>query len=218
MRFLEDFLRYGSTYNLGTILFLESRSQLLTKEKDLRMILDDNVRNYLLLNKLTVDDFNYYKSQFPEKIFDGIQNREKTTLTFQTVDPKGLVRTGISKLKQINTIDLKELEKKSKKIRTSLLKEKRKERENELRSKMENSQFSNEPKPIDDKLLESLVNDSDTELQIPTQSKETLEQINAEIKEKIRKEEKVTKRKAAENIYNNYEKHIEFCDDLFKFD
>lgn len=94
MRFLEDFLRYGSTYNLGTILFLESRSQLLTKEKDLRMILDDNVRNYLLLNKLTVDDFNYYKSQFPEKIFDGIQNREKTTLTFQTVDPKGLVRTG----------------------------------------------------------------------------------------------------------------------------
>lgn len=217
MRFLEDFLRYGSTYNLGTILFLESRSQLLTKEKDLRMILDDNVRNYLLLNKLTVDDFNYYKSQFPEKIFDGIQNREKTTLTFQTVDPKGLVRTGISKLKQINTIDLKELEKKSKKIRTSLLKEKRKERENELRSKMKNSQFSNEPKPIDDKLLESLVNDSDTELQIPTQSKETLEQINAEIKEKIRKEEKVTKRKAAENIYNNYEKHIEFCDDLFKF-
>ena len=74
-----------------------------------------------------------------------------------------------------------------------LLKEKRKERENELRSKMENSQFSNEPKPIDDKLLESLVNDSDTELQIPTQSKETLEQINAEIKEKIRTEEKVTK-------------------------
>lgn len=218
IRFLEDFLRYGSTYNLGTILFLESRSQLLTKEKDLRMILDDNVRNYLLLNKLTVDDFNYYKSQFPEKIFDGLQNREKTTLTFQTVDPKGLVRTGISKLKQINTIDLKELEKKSKKIRTSLLKEKRKERENELRSKMENSQFSNEPKPIDDKLLESLVNDSNTELQIPTQNKETLEQINAEIKEKIREEEKVTKRKAAENIYNNYEKHIEFCDDLFKFD
>ena len=83
---------------------------------------------------------------------------------------------------------------------------------------MENSQFSNEPKPIDDKLLESLVNDSNTELQIPTQNKETLEQINAEIKEKIRKEEKVTKRKAAENIYNNYEKHIEFCDDLFKFD
>ena len=105
-----------------------------------------------------------------------------------------MIRMGIAKLKQVNTINMEELEKKSKKIRTSLLKEKRKERENEIRSRMENSQFSNEPKPIDTKLLETL------------------------IQEKIREEEKTVKRKAAENIYNNYEKHIEFCNDLFKFD
>ena len=42
--------------------------------------------------------------------------------------------------------------------------------------------------------------------------------MDEKIQEEIRKEEKVVKRKAAENIYNNYENHIEFCDDLFKFD
>ena len=217
LRFLEDFLRYGSTYNLSTILFLESRSQLKHKDVALSDLIDENVRNYILLNKLTVEDYHYYSELFPEKIFENIKNKEKTSLTFQTVDQKGGIRCGIAKMKQVNTIDFEELEKKSKKIRTSLLKEKRKIRESEIRSKMENSQFSNEPKPIDNKLLESLVNEKDIELSQEKTAEEN-KKIEEQIQEKIREEEKTTKRKAAENIYNNYEKHIEFCDDLFKFD
>ena len=147
-------------------------------------------------------------------------NKELTSLTFQTVDQNGSIRNGVAKLKQINTIDFKELEKKSKKIRASLLKEKRKERENEIRSKMANSQFSNEPKPIDSKLLESLINELDPETERISQEKmeENKQKMDEKIQEEIREEEKAVKRKAAENIYNNYESHIEFCDDLFKFD
>ena len=220
VNFLEDFLRYGSTYNLSTILFLESRSQLLNKDKNLTDLIDDNIRNYILLNKLTVDDYKYYKELFNDKSFENIKNRERTSLTFQTVDQKGMIRMGIAKLKQVNTINMEELEKKSKKIRTSLLKEKRKERENEIRSRMENSQFSNEPKPIDTKLLETLIQENEPQSQTLTQEKieENNKKVQEQIQEKIREEEKTVKRKAAENIYNNYEKHIEFCNDLFKFD
>lgn len=220
LRFLEDFLRYGSTYNLNTILFLESRSQLLNKDKNLSDLLDNYIRNYILLNKLTLEDYQYYKELFPEQYFKTIMNRELTSLTFQTVDQNGSIRNGVAKLKQINTIDFKELEKKSKKIRASLLKEKRKERENEIRSKMANSQFSNEPKPIDSKLLESLINELDPETERISQEKmeENKQKMDEKIQEEIREEEKAVKRKAAENIYNNYESHIEFCDDLFKFD
>lgn len=219
MRFLEDFLRYGSTYHLGTILFLESRSQLKNNDKDLRDILDNNVRTYLLANKLTVDDYSYYNNLFTDKNFENLRLKEKNTFLCQTLDQKGSLRASFLKIKQINTINLEELEKKSKKIRTSLLKEKRKERENEIRSKMENSQFSSEPKPIDNKLLESLIKeDNPTIPLVVKKTQEEIEMENKQIRENIIEEEKINKRKAAENIYNNYEKHIEFCDDLFKFD
>ena len=87
---------------------------------------------------------------------------------------------------------------------------------------MENSQFSNEPKPIDNTLLESLINeldpDSNSQQINLLQTEENNKKIEEEIQKTIREEEKISKRKAAENIYNNYEKHIQFCDDLFKFD
>ena len=215
MKFLEDLLMYGSTYHLGLILFLESRNQLYNMNKDMRYMLDNHVRNLILLNKITIDDFHYYGEMFPEKIFENIFSREKTSIIYQTVDNKGSIRNGISKIKTINTIDLNEIEKKSKKIRTSLLKEKRKMRENEIRSKLDNSQYSNEPKPIDEKLLESLVKETDYHIENPQVN---VEEIDEKIKEKIKKEETETKRKLAENIFNGYNKNIEFCDDLFKLD
>lgn len=220
MRFLDDFLKHGNTYHLSSILFLDSRSQLLHNNIYCCDLLDDYVRNYILLNKLTVDDYRYYKELFPEKIFENIKNKEKTSLTFQTVDQKGMIRTGIAKIKQLNNIDMEELEKKSKKVRTALLKEKRKERENEIRSNMENSQFSNEPKPIDEALLKTLINELDPENESYSQTEidENNKIIEEKIQEKIREEEKSTKRQAAENIYNHYDNNIQFCDDLFKFD
>lgn len=215
MKFLEDLLMYGSTYNLGVILFLESRTQLMSLDKDYRSIFDNNIRNILLLNKISNDDYDFYKRMFSDKLFENIFNREKTSIVYQTVDIKGSIRNGISKLKPMNNSDLKEIERISKKIRTGLLKEKRKMRENEIRARMNDAQYTNEPKPIDEKLLESLVNETEY---MSNEKKKNVEEIEEKIKEKIKEEEKTTKRKLAENIFNNYNKNIEFCDDLFKFD
>ena len=122
---------------------------------------------------------------------------------------KGQTRTGIAKMKQVNTINLDEIVKKSKKIRATLLKEKRKNRENELRE----SQYSHEPTPIDDELLKAIADETEY---VPEQKME-IKKMEEEIREKIVEEEKVAKRKLAENIFNDYNRHVEFCDDLFKF-
>ena len=209
MAFLDDLLKYGATYNLGTTLFLESRNQLLIENKDYRNVVEDHVRNIILLNKISMEDYHYYKELFNDKIFDNFFSREITTLVFQSVDMKGQTRTGIAKMKQVNTINLDEIVKKSKKIRATLLKEKRKNRENELRE----SQYSHEPTPIDDELLKAIADETEY---VPEQKME-IKKMEEEIREKIVEEEKVAKRKLAENIFNDYNRHVEFCDDLFKF-
>lgn len=209
MAFLDDLLKYGATYNLGTTLFLESRNQLLIENKDYRNVVEDHVRNIILLNKISMEDYHYYKELFSDKIFDNFFSREITTLVFQSVDMKGQTRTGIAKMKQVNTINLDEIVKKAKKIRATLLKEKRKNRENELRE----SQYSHEPTPIDDELLKAIADETEY---VPEQNME-IKKMKEEIREKIVEEEKVAKRKLAENIFNDYNRHVEFCDDLFKF-
>ena len=156
-----------------------------------------------------MEDYHYYKELFNDKIFDNFFSREITTLVFQSVDMKGQTRTGIAKMKQVNTINLDEIVKKSKKIRATLLKEKRKNRENELRE----SQYSHEPTPIDDELLKAIADGTEY---VPEQKME-IKKMEEEIREKIVEEEKVAKRKLAENIFNDYNRHVEFCDDLFKF-
>ena len=207
--FIDDLLRFGSVYNLGTILFLESRSQLVNKKNDYRNIVEDYVRNTIILNKISMDDFYYYKECFDERIFKNIFNRECTSLIYQTVDKNNMLRNGIAKMKSVNTLDLNEIVKQSKKIRSTLLKEKRKNREMEMKA------ISHEPKPIDEELLQSIINE--TNYKPKPQPKQYTEEKEEEIREQIREEEKTKKRKLAENIFNNYNSHIEFCDDLFKF-
>lgn len=211
INFIDDFLRFGSIYNLGTILFLESRSQL-NQKKDYRNIVEDYVRNTIILNKISMDDYHYYKDCFDERIFKNIFNRECTSLIYQTVDKNGMLRNGIAKMKTVNTLDFDEVVKRSKKIRSTLLKEKRKNREMEMKATMP-SNFSHEPKPIDEELLQSIINETNYTPKI--QQKENTERMEEEIREKIFEEEKNKKRKLAENLFNNYNSHIEFCNDLF---
>ena len=68
------------------------------------------------------------------------------------------------------------------------------------------------------KILNLIKEDNPTIPLVVKKTQEEIEMENKQIRENIIEEEKINKRKAAENIYNNYEKHIEFCDDLFKFD
>jgi hypothetical protein len=136
LKFLEDLLIFSDSYNLGVTLFMQSRSQLVTKNRDYTSMVDNNVRNTMLLNNITIEDYNYYKDKFFEKTNPSeFFNRDFNTMLYETIDSMGIRRTGITRFKKLLIGDWDELEAKSKKIRASLLKEKRKERELELREK-----------------------------------------------------------------------------------
>lgn len=192
LKFLEDLLTFSDNYNLGITLFMQSRNQLITKNKDFTSLINNNIRNTLLLNNITPEDYVYYKDKFFEKTSPNeFFNREFNTMLYETIDAMGVRRTGVTKFKKMLIGDWDELEAKSKKIRASLLKDKRKEREIELREKYQKSietqkiveetkiqevehshsietstsqiqtkhtqvELTKEPKPLDSKLLESL--------------------------------------------------------------
>lgn len=177
LKFLEDLLIYSDNYNLGVTLFLQSRNQLVTPNRDYTSMINNNIRTTMLLNNITIEDYNYYKDKFFEKTSPSdFFNREFNTMLYETIDAVGVRRTGITRFKKLLIGDWSELENKSKKIRTSLLKEKRKLRELELKDKYkkslniktDNSQnkpktediktpkLTHEPKPINSDVLKSL--------------------------------------------------------------
>ena len=186
LKFLEDLLVFSDNYNLGITLFMQSRNQFVTKNKDFTSLISNNIRNTMLLNNITIEDYNYYKDKFFEKTNPSeFFNREFNSMLYETIDAMGVRRVGINKFKKLLIGDWDELEAKSKKVRASLLKEKRKQRELELKDKYlksieTNSKIDNEniktkeenkstvieqknepiltkePKPIDSTLIESL--------------------------------------------------------------
>lgn len=186
LKFLEDLLVFSDNYNLGITLFMQSRNQFITKNKDFTSLISNNIRNTMLLNNITIEDYNYYKDKFFEKTNPSeFFNREFNSMLYETIDAMGVRRVGINKFKKLLIGDWDELEAKSKKVRASLLKEKRKQRELELKdkylksietnSKVDNENTKNkkenkptiveqknepiltkEPKPVDLTLIESL--------------------------------------------------------------
>lgn len=184
LKFLEDLLTFSDNYNLGITLFMQSRNQFITKNKDFTPLISNNIRNTMLLNNITIEDYNYYKDKFYEKTNPSeFFNREFNSMLYETIDAMGVRRVGVTKFKKLLIGDWDELETKSKKIRASLLKEKRKQRELELKDKYLKSiettkvetkiekkevvkndtlkpqiepTLTKEPKPVDSTLIESL--------------------------------------------------------------
>lgn len=184
LKFLEDLLTFSDNYNLGITLFMQSRNQFITKNKDFTPLISNNIRNTMLLNNITIEDYNYYKDKFYEKTNPSeFFNREFNSMLYETIDAMGVRRVGVTKFKKLLIGDWDELEAKSKKIRASLLKEKRKQREIELKDKYLKSiettkvetkiekkevvkndtlkpqiepTLTKEPKPVDSTLIESL--------------------------------------------------------------
>lgn len=184
LKFLEDLLTFSDNFNLGITLFMQSRNQFIAKTKDFTSLISNNVRNTLLLNNITMEDYFYYKEKFSEKNINDFFNREFNSMLYESIDSMGIRRVGVAKFKKLLIGDWNELEAKSKRIRATLLKEKRKEREAELKEKyqksleiqkIKNNEEMNssleiktiikeeqktiptkEPKPLDKKLIQDL--------------------------------------------------------------
>ena len=55
---------------------MQSRNQFVTKNKDFTSLVNNNIRNTLLLNNITPEDYVYYKDKFFEKTNNYIDNGE----------------------------------------------------------------------------------------------------------------------------------------------
>ena len=133
--FLKDIVNNSDNYNIAVTLFLQSRNQLIVNDKDYSKMIDNDFRNVLLLNSLTNNDIEYYKSRFNDYNFYG---RKFTSILYEIVDNSNVRRTGIVQYNPIETEFWNEIETSSKRNRTKLLNQKRKHREEELKKQLEN--------------------------------------------------------------------------------
>lgn len=58
--FLNNLLEYGDNYNVSTTLFFQSRSQFVNENKDYSTLINNNVRNTILMQGITYEDALYY--------------------------------------------------------------------------------------------------------------------------------------------------------------
>lgn len=153
--FLENLFTFSDNYNLGITLFLQSRAQLTKNNKDYSYMIDNNIRNLLILNSLDKQDVDYYKERLYEyKASNLFYNRELTEICYETIDLTNKRKCGIADYKNIFEIDWEALNNKAKTFRNKLLKDKRKELEKEMllsiKSKYEYSGEENEDEYIED--------------------------------------------------------------------
>lgn len=269
--FLEYLLSFSDEYNLGLTLFFQSRNQFNTGKKDYTSLIDNNVRNTILLNSLTKEDVEYYSNRiYEEKGINNFVNRQSTSMMYEIIDSQYMRKAGTVDYR--DSINWKDIIEDAKKVRAKLLKKKRKEVEKKLLTSIkikynepiesENQELDSteeekeikkieeeiitkipveqldlgndigEPVPvdvssIDEELNEPFLskpinesiqtNDVKKEVQSADEVKKLKELRDKKLKEIIRLNEKVTKRKVATAIFNKMTDGIDYCDDDFTF-
>ena len=214
--FLKYLLLYGDTFNLGITLFFNSRNQFGEYES----LINNTVRNLFLLNSLTKEDAEYYQYKFQDTETNLHSNRGATSLLYEIVDAQFTKRTGQVNYKRMTPEEVEVLEKKSKKLRTKLLKDKRTQQElslrDDLKSVMGEKSVKGEPIPIEESILEEdKIMDFTSETEEERLKSEELK--HEEIRNQIIEEEKAQKRELATKSFNNMNKKIDYCDDNFDF-
>lgn len=154
--FIEHLLSFSDNFNLGIMLFMQSRNQLTKNGKDYSSIIDNNIRTTLLLNSLTTEDIQFYSERFYEhKQISNFYNRKLNTLMYETVGGSNKRACGLAEFKILTDMEKIEVESRAKKERVKLLKKKRTEREKQLLNKMKSTHINSE-EDID--ILEDEVN------------------------------------------------------------
>lgn len=215
--FIKYLLQYSDNYNLGITLFMNSRNQF----ENYQELIDNNIRNIFLLNSLTLQDINYYNNKFVEQEFNLTSNRSSLNIIYEVVDSQYNKRFGSANYKRFSIEEMEDIEKKSKKHRMKLLKEKRTKQELALRDNLKETigtkSVKGEPIPIDENiLLEDKIMDFTSETEEEIAKKE--QQEHDEIRTQIIEEEKEQKRDLAEKAFNKMNSKIDYCNDDFDFE
>jgi len=124
--FIETVLTTGEDYNIGVTLFMQSRNQLKTRNKNYSSLIDNNIRSIILMNGLNILDVEHYQKQFYEHNINLFLNRKHGQIIYETVDGTNTRRNGFADLAPIEDSYREELEEKAVGIRKKLTKRKRK--------------------------------------------------------------------------------------------
>lgn len=168
--FIELLLTSGDDYGVGTVLFMQGRSQLMTYDTDYSSLVDVNVRNTILMNGITFEDSKFYAERFFDRTLKDIVDRKEGQVLYEIIDSDFSRKAGQCGLVFITEATRKSIEEKAKKIRKQLNKYTRKvERDISLREEEEllklnrikheklNKVEGNEPAPELSKIAKDII-------------------------------------------------------------
>lgn len=206
---IEHLAYYGSDYNLGITLFLQSRNQMIIDNVDYSPIIDNNFRNIFLLNSLNPVDIDFYSKKMNDQknTLDFI-GRKFNSILYEIIDNSNFKRTGVVSYNPIEKEIWDEILKMSKNNRSKLLSKKRKVREEEIITIINKENMANSN-------VSDLISNEDSENIDITENKNN--SIAEKAKDIVKEEEKTVKRKLSQKIFNDINKNITYCSDDFVY-
>lgn len=120
--FIDTLLNYGDDYNVSTTLFMQSRNQFQMYDEDYTQLIDNNVRNYILMNGINFEDAVYFAPFFGVDANKFLQ-RKTGTLSVAYVDHQGSTKfVPECDVLKISDAEMKKIEERAKKERKKLVK------------------------------------------------------------------------------------------------
>lgn len=120
--YIDNFLIFGNSFNLGTILFFQSRSQFKINNKDYANMIDNNVMNTILLMPIDIKDIEHFSKQFYEQVETAFYNRNHLEIIYEIMDLNLKRKSGGCTFFSCEDKFKEEVEEKSKANRRKLLK------------------------------------------------------------------------------------------------
>lgn len=125
--YIGNLLEFGSDYNISTTLFFQSRSQFKTQRKDYTSLIDNNVRNTIILQGMNYNDAIYYSKRLnlsSKQRPDDLMARDYGSFLFEILAPDSFkVNKGCAKLLSLKEDEKEKIYKAAAKYRKTLHKE-----------------------------------------------------------------------------------------------
>lgn len=116
IRELIPILELGKSYNVNTTIFLKNRDLLLQDGYDYRPIIESNIRNYIIMNGVGLNDAKYFGEKYNKSIND-IIGRKNGEILYEILDESNSLAIGQAIIYQIDIKILQDLDKRAPKLK-----------------------------------------------------------------------------------------------------
>lgn len=199
--YMTSLLKYGEMFNISSIFFFNSRSEFKKKE-DYTDLVDNNVRNYVLLQGLNYDDAKYFAKRmtlFQEKSEeDNVQyllNRKYGEFAYEILSPKTFIREcGLGKLVELPEEERNSISTNAKRHRKSLLKNMKDTLVSKhMQMTLEENKIAELSEALNVKKDDSLIGKLEKEITASISEDEVNKELKEEIKTPVEKKESPVK-------------------------